>query len=211
LVGYGPDHRPPTEDAAYLEFLASVAPRDVLAAVTAGRPLDAVVTHAFPASRRRRYERLARFPLGLVAIGDAISSFNPVYGQGMSVAALEAVELRRVLGSGADSLPRRYFKAASRILDVAWDLAIGSDLSLPEVTGPRPMLTRLSNAWAERVLRAAEHDPYVAEVFGSVTDLLAPPTVLMRPRFAWRVVTRSHAALPAQGKGPRTAGVSTSA
>jgi 2-polyprenyl-6-methoxyphenol hydroxylase-like FAD-dependent oxidoreductase len=187
LFGYGPEHRPPTDDAGYLEFLASVAPSDVLAGVVASTPLDEVVTHAFPASRRRRYERLAKFPRGLVALGDAISSFNPVYGQGMSVAALEAVALRQSLFSGAEGLSQRYFKASRKIVDIAWDLAIGSDLSLPEVAGERPILTRLSNAWAERILTAAEHDRYVAQVFGSVTDLLAPPTVLMRPRFMWRV------------------------
>jgi 2-polyprenyl-6-methoxyphenol hydroxylase-like FAD-dependent oxidoreductase len=187
LVGYGPEHRPPTDDAGYLEFLASVAPTDVLAGVLKGEPLDDVATHAFPASRRRRYEQLTRLPGGLVALGDAISSFNPVYGQGMSVAALEAVALRQTLAAGKDHLSERYFKAAASIVDVAWDLAIGSDLSLPEVEGKRPILTRLSNAWAERILSAAEHDAYVAEVFGSVTDLLAPPTVLMRPRLVWRV------------------------
>jgi 2-polyprenyl-6-methoxyphenol hydroxylase-like FAD-dependent oxidoreductase len=154
----------------------------------AGESLDEIVTHAFPASRRRRYERLTRFPLGLAPLGDAISSFNPVYGQGMSVAALQAVALRQSLSSGIDRQSQRYLKASSRIVDVAWDLAIGSDLSLPEVEGERPILTRLSNAWAERILRAAEHDPAVAEVFGAVTDLLAPPTALLRPRFVWRVV-----------------------
>ena len=192
LFGYGAEHRPPTQQAGYLEFLASVAPADVLAGVLAAEALDDVATHAFPASRRRRYERLARFPRGLVALGDAISSFNPVYGQGMSVAALQAVALRQTLASGEDRLSQRYFKASSRIVDIAWDLAIGSDLSLPEVAGERPILVRLSNAWAERILTAAEHDPHVAEVFGSVTDLLAPPTVLMHPRFVWRVA-RSRA------------------
>jgi hypothetical protein len=147
---------------------------------------------------RRRYERLERLPFGLIAIGDAISSFNPVYGQGMSVAALEALALRQALASGTGRLPHRYFRASSGIVDVAWDLAIGADLSIPEVAGPRPILTRLSNAWAERILQAAEHDAHVAEVFGSVTDLLAPPTVLMRPRFAWKVVTRSRAVNNAQ-------------
>jgi 2-polyprenyl-6-methoxyphenol hydroxylase-like FAD-dependent oxidoreductase len=191
LVGYGPEHKPPTDDAGYIGFLASVAPADVLAGVLAGAPLDDVVTHAFPASRRRRYERLARFPGGLIALGDAISSFNPVYGQGMSVAALQAVALRRILASGSDHLSRRYFRAASKIVDIAWDLAIGSDLSLPEVEGERSIPTRLSNAWSERILKAAEYDPYVAEVFGSVTDLLARPEVLLRPRFVWRVVRRA--------------------
>ena len=202
LLGYGPEHRPPTDEAGYLEFLTSVAPADVLAGVVAGEPLDDVVTHAFPASRRRRYERLARFPLGLIALGDAISSFNPVYGQGMSVAALQAVALRQTLSSGKDRLSQRYLKASRRIVDIAWDLAIGSDLSLPEVEGERPILTRLSNAWAERILRAAEDDPNVAEVFGTVTDLLAPPTALMRPRFVWRVA-RSRAEKHAdRAKGP---------
>ena len=165
----------------------------MLAGVLAGEPLDDVATHAFPASRRRRYERLARFPRGLVALGDAISSFNPVYGQGMSVAALQAVALRQALSLGEERLFQRYFKASRTIVDTAWELAVGSDLSLPEVEGERPILTRLTNAWTERILKAAEHDPYVAEVFGSVTDLLAPPAVLMRPRFVWRVA-RSHPA-----------------
>jgi 2-polyprenyl-6-methoxyphenol hydroxylase-like FAD-dependent oxidoreductase len=214
LVGYGPEHRPPTDDAGYLEFLASVAPADVFAGVAAAEPLDDVATHAFPASRRRRYERLSRFPRGVLAIGDAISSFNPVYGQGMSVAALEAVALRQTLASGKDRLSQRYFRASGKIVDVAWDLAIGSDLSLPEVEGKRPILTRLSNAWSEHILKAAEHDPYVAEVFGSVTDLLAPPTVLMRPRFVWRVASRrarkpvAREKVPVDDRDPSTVRVS---
>jgi hypothetical protein len=203
LVGYGIAHKPPTDDAGYLEFLASVAPADVLVAVAAGRAVDDVATYAFPASRRRRYERLRRFPRGLVALGDAVTSFNPVYGQGMSVAALQAITLRDAFSSGADRLSQRYFKATRRIVDTAWDLAIGSDLSLPEVHGERSILTRLSNAWVERILQAAEEDAYVAEAFGSVTDLLAPPTVLMQPRLIWRVVKNRRRKETDKAKGAR--------
>jgi 2-polyprenyl-6-methoxyphenol hydroxylase-like FAD-dependent oxidoreductase len=203
LVGYGIAHKPPTDDAGYLEFLASVAPADVLAAVAAGRALDDGATYAFPASRRRRYEQLRQFPRGLVALGDAITSFNPVYGQGMSVAALQAVALREALSLGADRLSQRYFKETRRIVDTAWDLAIGSDLSLPEVHGERSILTRLSNAWVERILQAAEEDAYVAEAFGSVTDLLAPPTVLMQPRLIWRVVKNRRRKATDRAKGAR--------
>ena len=72
-----------------------------------------------------------RFPDGLLAVGDAISSFNPLYGQGMSVAALEAIELRRCLERGDRRLARRFFRAAGKIVGPAWDMAVGGDLALP--------------------------------------------------------------------------------
>lgn len=123
-------------------------------------------------------------------VGDAICSFNPIYGQGMSVAALEAVALQGCLAHGRNRLAVRYLQACRKIVDVAWDLAVGSDLALPQVPGRRSLAIRMSNAWSALVLEAAEQDAYVAEVFGSVTDLLAPPTVLLRPRFVWRVIQR---------------------
>jgi hypothetical protein len=82
------------------------------------------------------------------------------------------------------------------------------------VKGRRPILIRLSNAWAERILTAAEHDPYVADAFGSVTDLLAPPSVLTRPRFVWRVArsrTKKYAdeaKVPVGDRDPLTGSVS---
>jgi 2-polyprenyl-6-methoxyphenol hydroxylase-like FAD-dependent oxidoreductase len=155
------------------------------------------VTHAFPANQRRRYERLRRFPEGLLVVGDAISSFNPLYGQGMSVAALEAIELRRCLERGERRLAKRFFRAAANVVKQAWDMAVGGDLALPEVPGDRPVIVRLSNAYMERLLRVAEDDPIVAAAFGDVGDLLAPPQEVMRPRILWRVLRASQAKRPA--------------
>jgi 2-polyprenyl-6-methoxyphenol hydroxylase-like FAD-dependent oxidoreductase len=203
--GYGAEHHPPTDEDGYLAFIASVAPPDVLAAVRESEPLGKLVTHAFPANKRRRYERLRRFPEGLLVVGDAISSFNPLYGQGMSVAALEAIELRRCLERGGDRLARRYFRAAARIVGPAWDMAVGGDLALPEVPGRRPVAVRIANAYVERLLRAAERDPVVASAFGDVSDLLAPPRHVMRPRILWRVL-RGNLRPRADGAAEASAG-----
>jgi 2-polyprenyl-6-methoxyphenol hydroxylase-like FAD-dependent oxidoreductase len=186
--GYGAEHHPPTDEPGYLEFIASVAPPDVLAAIRDAEPLSEIATHGFPASQRRRYELLRRFPEGLLAVGDAISSFNPLYGQGMSVAALEAVELRRCLERGERRLARRFFRATGKLVGPAWDMAVGGDLALPEVQGDRPLMLRLTNAYVERLLRVAEEDPVVAAAFNDVADLLAPPQNIMRPRVLWRVL-----------------------
>jgi 2-polyprenyl-6-methoxyphenol hydroxylase-like FAD-dependent oxidoreductase len=186
--GYGPEHHPPTDDEGHLGFVATVAPPEVLAAVRASEPLGGLLAHGFPANQRRRYEALERFPEGLLAVGDAISSFNPLYGHGMSVAALEAIELRRCLDGGEDRLARRFFRAAGKIVGQAWDMAVGGDLALPEVRGHRPVTVRITNAYVERLLRAAERDPVAAAAFGNVSDLLAPPQEVMRPRILWRVL-----------------------
>lgn len=186
--GYGAEHHPPTDADGYLEFLATVAPPDVLAAIRDAEPLGDLVAHRFPANQRRRYERLKRFPDGLLVAGDAISSFNPLYGQGMSVAALEAIELRRCLARGDQRLARRFFRAAGMVVDQAWDMAIGGDLGLPEVEGHRPLPVRVGNAYVERLLRVARYDPIVAAAFGDVGDLLAPASEILRPRIVWRVL-----------------------
>jgi 2-polyprenyl-6-methoxyphenol hydroxylase-like FAD-dependent oxidoreductase len=186
--GYGTEHHPPTDEEGYLGFIASVAPPDVLAAIRDSEPLGDLVTHGFAANQRRRYERLKRFPEGLLVVGDAISSFNPLYGQGMSVAALEAIELRRCLERGDRRLAKRFFRATGEIVSQAWDMAVGGDLALPEVSGDRPLMLRITNAYVERLLTVAENDPVVAAAFGDVGDLLAPPREVMRARILWRVL-----------------------
>ena len=147
LFGYGA-HRPPADPSARLAFIRPlVAPS--MPPIQDAEPLGEVATHRFPANLRRRYGRLDRFPAGLLVVGDAMCSFNPLYGQGMSVAIMQALALRQALAGGDHELARRYFRTAAPS-DVAWRLAISADLALPEVEGPRPPMLRLVNACLAR-------------------------------------------------------------
>jgi 2-polyprenyl-6-methoxyphenol hydroxylase-like FAD-dependent oxidoreductase len=180
--------KPPTTPADMLEFAADFAPAHVLEAIRTAEPLGEVVHYGVPSNRWRRYDKMRRTPDGLLVVGDAVCSFNPIYGQGMTVAALEATVLRDCLRRGDRGLPRRFFRASARKVRVAWQTAVGSDLKLPEVVGPRPVSMRITNAFLERVLTAVEVDPVVAGQFMRVTAMVDPPARLLRPSILLRVV-----------------------
>jgi hypothetical protein len=144
---------------------------------------------------RHRYERLTRFPDGLLVLGDAVSSFNPIYGQGITVAALEALALRRHLEGGIEPQPRRFFGEVARVVDVPWDIAAGGDLVFPGVPGRRPLKVRLVSAYLARLHAAAANDATLAGAFVRVIGMVAPPRSLLGPGVALRVLRGNlHAA-----------------
>ncbi|HWM04960.1 MAG TPA: 2-polyprenyl-6-methoxyphenol hydroxylase-like oxidoreductase, partial [Actinophytocola sp.] len=174
--------------------VAGFAPPHLVAALRAATPLAEVATFRFRANRRRRYDRMRRFPQGLLVFGDAMCSFNPIYGQGMSVAAMEAMELRDCLRGGETGLARRFFRAAAKRIDVAWQMTVGADLALPQIEGPRTRQVRLVNAYVHRLLIAAEHDPVVAARFVRVSAFLDKPSRLMTPPMVARIVAGNRRA-----------------
>jgi 2-polyprenyl-6-methoxyphenol hydroxylase-like FAD-dependent oxidoreductase len=185
--GYG-GHHPPTDRERLLEFLRPIVPARMHAALRDAEPLDEVRTYRFPANFRRRYDRLRRFPAGLLVMGDAMCSFNPIYGQGMTVAALEAVILRDTLAAGGRDLARRFFRAAKKPIDLAWQTASAGDLALPEVAGPRPLAVRVLNAFSARVMAAAEDDPVLSNQFLRVAVFVDSPGRLLRPSMVCRIL-----------------------
>ena len=187
---YGMVGREPTGDrAGMIAFAQEFGPPHVLAAVRAAEPLGEVARHRMPSSQRRRYDKMRRFPDGLLVFGDAICSFNPIYGQGMTVAALEASALRGCLRHGDRDLSRRFFRAAAKPIAAAWQLAAAGDLALPEVEGPRPLSVRIANAYMDWVLTACESDAGVAGQFFKVNSLVDLPNRLLHPAFIYRVAT----------------------
>jgi 2-polyprenyl-6-methoxyphenol hydroxylase-like FAD-dependent oxidoreductase len=189
LTAFGYDgHHPPTDPDAFLGFVQTFARPAVFAAVRDAEPLDEIVPYRFRSNLRRRYERLRRFPAGLLVFGDAICSTNPVYGLGMSVAARQAAALGEALAGGDRDLARRFFQAAAKPVGVAWQLTVGAELSLPQVQGPRPLPLRVINAYIDRAQTAAEQDPVLARRLLRVVSLQDQPTRMYRPSTAGRVL-----------------------
>jgi len=179
-------HEPRPDLMSMCEVVKDYAPVHLLDAIRAAEPIGEPTRHRQPSSQWRRYDKMQRFPAGLLVIGDAICSFNPIYGQGMTVAALEALALRDCLSSGTRGLARRFFRAAAIPIRQAWELSANPDLSLPEIDGTPPLLTRLLNVYVDRVLTAAEYDPVAVNQFFRVTALVDPATRLLRPGMMWR-------------------------
>lgn len=182
---------PPRSLAGMLSFAEEYCPAHLRAAVRAGEPVGEPAQHRMPSSRWRRYDRMGRLPAGLLVCGDAICSFNPVYGQGMTVAALQAIALRECLSRGADDLSRRYFRAAAKPVGVAWRIAAISDLAFPEVQGRRTESMRLILRLVDWVLVGCESDPVVAAAFFKVNSLTAHPARLLHPTIVGRVALRN--------------------
>jgi 2-polyprenyl-6-methoxyphenol hydroxylase-like FAD-dependent oxidoreductase len=190
LMGILGDH-PPTTPKGFLDYARSLPRSDIYDAICDAEPLDAPVAYRFPASVRHRYELLPRFPDGLLVTGDALCSFNPIYGQGMSVAAIEAMVLRSHLDAGHEPSPRKLFRDMARAIDVPWNMAAGGDLAFPEVVGDRTAKIRIGNVYIPRLHAAAAHDPKLAATFLRVAGMLDRPGTLFRPDIVLRVL--SHA------------------
>jgi 2-polyprenyl-6-methoxyphenol hydroxylase-like FAD-dependent oxidoreductase len=179
---------PPDTPHEMLSFATDLAPARVLAAIADAEPLGEVVHYRVPSNRWRRYDKMRRLPAGLLVVGDAVCSFNPIYGQGMTVAAVEALILRECLRRGDGDLARRFFRSSASKIRIAWQSAAGSDLALPEVKGHVPLSMRLSNAYLDRVMTAAESDPTVMLRFLRVMGMIDSPARLLLPAFVFRVL-----------------------
>jgi len=189
LVGTLGDY-PPTDEEDWNKFAASLPIPAVHELVTTARPLGEIVSYRFPANQRRLYENMKRFPDGYVVTGDAVCSFNPIYGQGMSVAATEAKTLDDCLAAGTADLAKRFYARARKVIDIPWVIATGEDLRFPQVEGKRPPGSKLINRYLERVHAVASEDPMVCRKFFDVLNLLATPESLMSTAVAMRVLAR---------------------
>jgi 2-polyprenyl-6-methoxyphenol hydroxylase-like FAD-dependent oxidoreductase len=206
LFGGGRDY-PPIDEEGFLAFAKSLRSPVLYEAIRRAEPLTQVHGYRRTANRRRHYERLRHLPERFLVTGDAACAFNPVYGQGMSVAAGEAAALDRCLceqrrrrpGGKLTGLPRRFQKEVARSHAGAWTIASGEDLRYPTAEGARRDLpTRLSHRYFDRVVRAAMRDEAANLAFVDVIGLLAPPASLFRPSVLRRAFRSDGIGEPAQ-------------
>ena len=183
---YGAD-RPPRDWDGFLARCADLPP--VFAEVARNEPIGEVHAFGLAEARRRRYDRVERLPGGVVSVGDAVASFNPIYGQGMSAAALHASCLSDYLcgTSDATGAATRFFELQKVIVDAAWDLSTQSDAVRLETARP-PLPVRLRRALIDQVLAAAVVDVPVATAFNEVAFMNAHPSTLAAPSVVLRSV-----------------------
>jgi 2-polyprenyl-6-methoxyphenol hydroxylase-like FAD-dependent oxidoreductase len=190
-VGYLQDY-PPDDEAGFLEFACSLEVPDFFEAIKDARPLSPVTAFRFPVQRWRRYERLARLPEGLVVLGDAVCSFNPVYGQGMSACALQVDLLDRLLRRASTKIPagfaKRFFRQAAKILINPWFLATTSDFFYPRTRGERPFGTKLLHWYVGRLFELCAWDRSVLLQFYRVMHFIDQPAALFRPYEVFQVI-----------------------
>ena len=158
--------------------------------------LTDVTTFRYPASVRRDFHRCRRLPAGLVALGDAVASFNPLYGQGMTSAAMQAGTLSSYLGSGASMKEpaTRYFRRLRPVVDSVWKLSTSADFRLSHVTGDRPAGLKMTLLLNDIYTRATLRDADLHGLFLRVVNLQTRPEQLARPDHLLRALWVSRAA-----------------
>ena len=190
LMGAAGQH-PPTDEDGFAAFTRSLRHPIIADALAAAEPVTAIRGYRGTANRQWHYERMRRWPQRFVVLGDAVCAFNPIYGQGMSAAALAAETLDACLreqrhrrpADGLDGLAQRFQRRLSRCNADPWLLSTGEDLRFPTTTGVRVTAAmRLQHRYLDRVGMAAIRDPGVADSFVRVVGMLARPTSLFSPR-----------------------------
>jgi 2-polyprenyl-6-methoxyphenol hydroxylase-like FAD-dependent oxidoreductase len=187
LSGAGRDYGP-TDEKAFLDFAKGLRDPVLYEAIRDAEPLTPITGFRRTANHRRHYERLPAWPRGFVVMGDAACAFNPIYGQGMSVAAISAVELDRCLRESPRDLERRFQRRVARSGAGAWLISTGEDLRYRETeAAPTGLRTRLTNAYVDRVVAAANVDRRVCASLLDVLALSSTPVSLFSPAVLARV------------------------
>lgn len=195
LVGLRGHYTRLEADQDFLDFACSLEQPDLFDAIESATPEGPIRHIRYANQMRRRFERMRTFPGGLLHLGDSICSLNPLYGQGMTVAALESQILDECLhrcsnGSSPESdLAGMYFRRVAKVVDAAWLLGAGSDFLYPETTGQRPFYMRFLGWYIARILQLSGSSDLIHTRFLQVIHFERPPWQLLLPDALLRVLS----------------------
>lgn len=186
--------QPSSDDVGFLEFARSLPVNIIYEAIRNAEPVSPIKTHRATQNRLRRYER-AEMPENFLVLGDAVCAFNPVYGQGMTTAALGVMMLDKCLrerNGSLTGLSRRFQKRLAKVNEAPWLLATGEDYRYPETVGGSPNLkTRFMHRYMDHVVQLATRSVAVRKVLLHAFNMLVPPTALFQPRVLFRVLLQA--------------------
>lgn len=196
---------PPRDFAGMCALADELVPAHIAAAIRQGEPIGEVAFHKYPTSKWRRYHKLDRFPAGILPFGDAVASFNPTFGQGMTMTSLQAGHLRRALESPGADLARDFNDATAKSTYPVWTMNAIGDLVMHRASGPMPWWYRPVGGLFEQFLGAAETDPVLAEWFLRRFSLLDSLYMVPSMRLVGRTVRHNMALFLAEKRAARRA------
>ena len=208
LIGGGRDY-PPGDEQGFLEFAESLPVPIIADAIRAAEPVAPIRTHRATENRLRHFDKAPNLPDNFLVLGDAACAFNPVYGQGMTIAALGVLTLQQCLEEqdrlhGARSvcgLSRRFQKRLAQVNKAPWLMATGEDYRYREAVGGSPgVMTRFMHWYMDRVLRLATREVEVRNVLLHVFSMLLPVSALFSRAVLWRVIREGIFGVPAHGE-----------
>ncbi len=180
---------PPNHEAGLLDYLRNLHRPEIYQAIQHARPTSLIYGFRGIANRWRHYERLARLPANFLVTGDAVCTLNPTYGQGMTAAALAALDLDHCLRHGQPGdLARRFQRRLARSLRAPWMTATSADSHVTGKSASQSYMNRLMHAYIEQLYVLTRRNPRIALARYQVIHLIAPPASLFAPSVAGPVL-----------------------
>lgn len=195
---------PPHDFAGMCSLADEVVPPHLAAAIRKAEPVGDVAFHKYPTSRWRRYHKLDRFPAGILPFGDAVASYNPTFGQGMTMTSLQAGHLRRALESPAAELAATFNKATAKSTFPVWTMNAIGDLVMHRAEGPMPWWYRPVGGLFDQFLGAAETDPVLAEWFLRRFSLLDSLYMVPSVKLVGRTIVHNMALFMGEKRAARS-------
>ena len=196
LAGAGKENYPSTKPEEYLTFAQNLPEQALYEAIKEATPVTQIYGYRRTENRLRCLERLKRWPAGFIVIGDAVCTFNPIYGQGMTVSAEEALLLDTCLRSMKQrrNFAHDFQKKLSRILTFPWQLATSSDRRVAEEHRTK----KFSERFADSLIALLPKDQEVLLTFLEVVHMIRSPFALAHPTILAKVFAQMNRQLASE-------------